>query len=299
MILSLLSNPAAPAIDTTLKRRAEDALAAAGARFAPASDLAPGVAMEYRLDPAPASILAELRAALADAPVDVNLVSPDNRRKKLLIADMDSTVIEQECIDELAAFAGLRDEIAAVTERAMRGELDFDAALTARVARLKGLPVDALDRTFAEKISLTPGAATLTRTMRAHGAVCLLASGGFTFFTERVAAAAGFNQHTANVLEGADGKLTGAVRAPIFGREGKAATLAAGLKTIGAGQADSLAVGDGANDLAMIDAAGLGVAFRAKPAVAAAADAAIAHCDLTGLLYLQGYGAADIADAAA
>ncbi len=238
---------------------------------------------------AKAAILPAVQSALGDAPIDVAVQPAAGRRKKLLIADMDSTIIEQECLDELAGYAGLKEEIAAVTERAMRGELNFEEALRARVARLEGLSADALQRTFDEKVSLTPGAETLVKTMRANGAMTILASGGFTFFTERVAEAAGFERNTANVLEIENGHLKGTVREPIFGREGKADALAAALKELRLSAVDAIAVGDGANDLAMIGAAGFGVAFRAKPAVAEAADAEVAHGDLTALLYFQGY----------
>ena len=206
---------------------------------------------------------------------------------------MDSTIIEQECIDELADFAGIRDEIAAVTERAMRGELDFESALSARVARLKGLTNEELEKAFREKITFTPGASTLTATMRENGARAILASGGFTFFTERVAAQAGFNDHFSNILELEEGILTGRVKDPIFGRESKTATLKDEAGKLSIDLIETIAVGDGANDLGMIGAAGLGVAFQAKPAVADAADVSITHGDLTALLYLQGYSYAE------
>lgn len=275
---------------------ASEAAALAGAMFGVAPTrrtLSPGRAEEVYVTPtadANANDFVEAaREVAGDAPVDLAVLSNVYRRKKLLIADMDSTIIGQECLDELADFAGLKAEISAVTERAMRGELQFEEALRARVAKLKGLAADALDRTYAERISLTTGAAALTGTMRAHGAMTILASGGFTFFTGRVAAASGFERNVANVIEISDGLLTGTVREPIFGREGKAETMRASCAELGLSPDDALAVGDGANDLGMIEAAGLGVAFRAKPAVALAADARVDNGDLTSLLYLQGY----------
>ncbi|WP_299132344.1 phosphoserine phosphatase SerB [uncultured Amaricoccus sp.] len=225
---------------------------------------------------------------LAGAPVDVNVVGVKDRRARLLLADMDSTIIGVECIDELADFAGVKPEVAAITERAMRGELDFDAALRARVALLRGLPESALEQCYAERVRLNPGARTLVRTMAALGADTALVSGGFTFFTERVAAAAGFARTRANRLLAEDGHLTGEVGTPILGRAAKLAALRAFSAEGGFGPEAVLAVGDGANDLDMVVAAGLGVAYRAKPALAAAADARIEWSDLTALLALQG-----------
>jgi len=232
--------------------------------------------------------LTAARTALDDAPVDVNCVPAHGREKRVLLADMDSTIIGVECVDEIAAAAGCGPCVAAITERAMRGELDFETALTKRVRLLKGLPVATLDAVYAERVRLNPGAATLVRTMAARGAATALVSGGFTWFTERVAAAAGFAEHHANVLEEADGLLTGAVAPPILGREAKADRLAAICAREGVSPAEALAVGDGANDLAMVRAAGLGVAYRAKPALAKAADARLDHSDLTAILHLQG-----------
>jgi phosphoserine phosphatase len=206
---------------------------------------------------------------------------------------MDSTIINVECLDELADFAGLKAEIAAITERAMRGELAFEGALRERVGMLKGLATQALQQAYDERVRLNPGARTLVRTMAANGARCVLVSGGFTFFTGRVAAAAGFHANRANTLIEADGRLAGLVGEPILGREAKLAALLEEAKALGLPLAGTLAVGDGANDLAMIEAAGLGVAYRAKPIVAAQADAKIDHADLTALLYFQGYRAAE------
>jgi phosphoserine phosphatase len=232
---------------------------------------------------------AAIREALSGLRIDVAVLPAAGRRKRLLIADMDSTIIGCECIDELADYAGVKAEVAEVTERAMRGELDFPEALRFRVALLKGLPLTALQQAFDERVRLNPGARALVRTMRTHGAVTALISGGFTFFTERVAAAAGFAVNHANTLFDDGTALTGLVAEPILGREAKLAALEELSAAHGIALADTLAVGDGANDLAMIGASGLGVAYRAKPIVAAAARARIDHADLTALLYFQGY----------
>jgi phosphoserine phosphatase len=231
--------------------------------------------------------------ALQGRGVDVCVQPWNGRRKRLLVADMDSTIINVECLDELADFAGLKPHIAAITERAMRGELAFEPALRERVALLKGLPVGTLQTAYNERVRLNPGARTLVRTMAAHGARCVLVSGGFSFFTSRVAQAAGFHADQANRLDQADGALTGTVAEPILGREAKLKALLEEAEAIEAGLEQTLAVGDGANDLAMIEAAGLGVAYRAKPIVAAQAQARVDHADLTALLYFQGYSAAD------
>jgi phosphoserine phosphatase len=221
--------------------------------------------------------------------LDINLVAAEKRRKKLLLADMDSTIINVECLDELADMAGLKPQIAAITERAMRGELEFDAALKERVGMLKGLGLDALERTYAERVRLNPGANSLLATMRANGAHTMLVSGGFGYFTRRVAEAAGFHAERGNTLLDDGTALTGEVSTPILGRQAKLEALEEAVATLGIGFDETLAVGDGANDLAMIQKAGLGVAYHAKPVVAAAAGAAIQHNDLTALLYLQGY----------
>jgi phosphoserine phosphatase len=229
-----------------------------------------------------------------DDQTDVALIPARNRRKRLLVSDMDSTIIEQECLDELAAYAGLKDEIAAITARAMAGELDFEGALTERVGKLSGLSLSALQQCYDERISLMPGAKTLTATMAAHNAHCLLVSGGFTFFTERVAKAAGFHAHQGNTLIDDGSALTGDVSRPILGREAKLDFLDDAAFANGLNRHDAIAMGDGANDLAMIEAAGLGLAVHAKPVVAAAADAAINHTDLTAALYFQGYTDSEI-----
>jgi phosphoserine phosphatase len=249
--------------------------------------LAPGHAFDI---PVAGDIAAALNEARALAPeADVNAVAIANRRKKLLVADMDSTIIACECLDELADMAGLKPEVAAITERAMRGEIEFAGALRERVALLKGLDLSALERVHTERVKLNPGARTLLATMKAHGAKSLLVSGGFTFFTARVSAAAGFDSHQGNILLDDGAVLTGAVGEPILGREAKLKALEDAVAQLGISFDETLAVGDGANDLDMIERAGLGVAYHAKPVVAAAAGAGIAHTDLEGLLYLQGY----------
>jgi phosphoserine phosphatase len=216
-----------------------------------------------------------------------------HRAKRLLVADMDSTMITVECIDELADYAGIKAQVAEVTERAMRGELDFAAALDARVALLEGLDESVIARCLAERVKLMAGARALVRTMKARGGHAILVSGGFTRFAEPVAAEIGFDRAIANVLEITHGKLTGTVRKPIVGSDTKEKTLLAALDELGIGAAESMAVGDGANDLAMIRRAGLGVAYRAKPIVAGAAAARIDHGDLTALLYAQGIPSAE------
>ena len=233
------------------------------------------------------------KAVLDDLVLDYCLQPWNGRRKQLLVADMDSTIIGCECLDELADFAGVKDQVSAITERAMRGELSFEPALRERVAMLKDLPVADLQLCYDQRVRLNPGARTFVRTMAANGARCLLVSGGFGFFTERVAAIAGFHENRANTLEVTGDRLTGTVGEPILGREAKLAALQGEAARLGLDLARTLAIGDGANDLAMIEAAGLGLAYRAKPIVAAQADARIDHADLTAALHFQGYAAAD------
>jgi len=255
---------------------------------------APGAGTPRRLGTAAAEVpcadppdLAALRAALPGT--DVNAVPAAGRRKRILIADMDSTIIPVECIDEIADFAGVKAQVAAITERAMAGELDFEGALRARVALIAGLAEATLAEVYADRIRLNPGARVLVRTMAAHGAHTALVSGGFSYFTERVAALAGFAENQANRLLFEDGRLSGRVAEPILGRAAKLEALAAIAARLGIAPDAALAVGDGANDLAMIEAAGLGVAYRPKPLLAERADAVIRHADLTALLHLQGY----------
>ena len=230
-----------------------------------------------------------LRAAREDLPIDIVVQPAIARRKKLFLADMDSTMIAQECIDELADFVGLKAHVAAITERAMRGEIEFEPALRERVALLKGLSVDVVDKVIQERITLTPGGRELVATMRAHGAWTCLISGGFTLFTQAIAAKIGFQENRGNQLVVRDGKLTGEVTEPILGRAAKLDTLIELREAADLDNIDTLVVGDGANDLGMIQEAGLGVAFHAKPAVATAAAARIDYGDLTALLYAQGF----------
>ena len=232
----------------------------------------------------------DLRDIAGAEPIDVVVQRHDGRRKKLLIADMDSTMIGQECIDELADFAGMKDRVATITERAMRGEIAFEPALRERVTLLKGLPASVIDRVIAERIHLTPGGRTLLATMRADGAYTSMVSGGFTAFTAKLAAQIGFDeQHANTLLTDADGRLSGEVADPILGREAKLETLMALRKRLRLQAEDTLAVGDGANDVPMIKAASLGVAYHGKPALREVAAACIDHSDLTALLYAQGY----------
>jgi phosphoserine phosphatase len=273
---------------------ARDALRALGGRTEAPDWLAEAEAADLpfeELSPEPA--LAAARAALPGAPVDLFAQPVGGRRKKLLLADMDSTIVTTETLDEIAAFAGLKAEIAEITRRSMNGELDFREALIARVGKLRGLGVTALEQTWAAT-ELTPGAAALIATMRAAGAHCALVSGGFTFFTARVAERVGFHGHYSNTLGIADGKLTGEVMEPILDRDAKLATLKRLAAELRLPLTATLTVGDGANDLAMIQAAGLGVAFRAKPVVAAAARARVDHTDLRALLFAQGFREAEI-----
>ena len=250
-----------------------------------------GSACDLVLAGDPQAARARLEGAFAG--IDV-VVQPQARRRKLLLAaDMDSTMIAVECIDELADFAGVRAEVAAVTEQAMSGELDFEAALDARVALLAGLEEAVLDRCREQRVRFNPGAHTLVATMRRHRAYALLVSGGFTRFAEPIAAAIGFDDSASNHLLVADGRLTGMVAKPIVDAVGKREAMARAAARRGIDLADTLAVGDGANDIPMIEAAGLGVAFHARPALAARSDARIDSNDLTALLFAQGYARSD------
>lgn len=278
--------------NSTTSLREEDVAGAMSLLPAPgvADWLAPGHACDLHFDAEDAkAVEARLREKLGGAKIDLAVQPAEGRRKELLVADMDSTIIQQECIDELAAELGIKPQIAAITERAMRGEIAFEPALRERVGLLKGLPLEALEKVYRERIVEMPGGRALVRTMRAHGAACALVSGGFTFFTERVAHAVGFNTNQANRLVFIDGKLSGGIAEPILGREAKIEALVHLRGELGLAKHQTMAVGDGANDLGMIEEAGLGVAFHAKPVVAEAADARIDHGDLTALLYLQGY----------
>jgi phosphoserine phosphatase len=287
LVATLICNPANPALDSTVVDGARAILPSPG----PAQWLFDEVAVDIPFEHCDdiSAIEARLREARGDLPIDIVVQPIGFRRKKLLLADMDSTMIGQECIDELADFAGLKAHVAKITERAMRGEIEFEPALRERVALLKGLPVGVVDEVLAKRITPTPGGRELVETMRAHGAYTCLISGGFTLFTNAVAAMLGFDENRANRLKVEDGKLTGEVVEPILGRAAKLATLIELTESFDLDDIDTLAVGDGANDLDMIRHAGLGVACHAKPAVAAAAAARIDHGDLTALLYAQGY----------
>jgi phosphoserine phosphatase len=290
LVLTLVAPPNAGAFSANLR----EVFASVGARGKESRklDAGEGAATDVILEADDlAAVRAALEAPLAGQQLDWCLQPLDGRKKRLLIADMDSTIINVECLDELADFAGLKAEISAITERAMRGELPFEAALRERVAMLKGLPVTALQAAYEERVRLNPGARTLVRTMAANGARCVLVSGGFTFFTSRVAQAALFHAHRGNTLGEAADLLTGGVGEPILGREAKLQALTEEAAARQLPLSATLAIGDGANDLAMIEAAGLGVAYRAKPIVAAQADARVDHTDLTTLLYFQGYSA--------
>jgi phosphoserine phosphatase len=271
-----------------------DAVIARAASLLPravrANWLAPHIAADIAFVPSGSFDARPLADAIrADLPVDVFVQPRENRRKKLMLADMDSTMIRQECIDELADFVGLKEKVSAITERAMRGEIEFEPALRERVALLRGLEHKIVDRILDERIVLTPGGRTLVQTMRANGAHTALVSGGFTVFAQRIAEAIGFHEARANVLM-IDGEFfAGSVNEPILGREAKVATLIELRSALGLDRSQTMAIGDGANDLAMLQEAGLGVAYHAQPAVAAAAHARIDHCDLSALLYAQGY----------
>jgi phosphoserine phosphatase len=300
-VATLISHPDRPAVTDDLARKVARYLP----HGRPVDWLAPGVATdiaflleEFEDGESSAgtdeSLLKDfaddIREIVGDAPIDVVIQPHDGRRRKLLVADMDSTMIGQECIDELADYAGVKSRVADITERAMRGEIAFAPALRERVALLKGLPATIIDTVIAERIRFTPGGRTLVATMHANGAYTCLVSGGFTAFTSKLAAAIGFDEQHANTL-GVDaaGRLTGTVTEPVLGREAKLDTLLELRARLALKPEDTLAVGDGANDIPMLEAAGLGVAFHGKPAIQEIAAARIDHGDLTALLYAQGY----------
>lgn len=286
--------PAASPLATGELAAARDALEGLGARTLPARWLDEHIAADIAADGIDADQAQEAVRRALPGPRDVIAQPEAGRRKRLLIADMDSTIITSETLDEIAAFAGLKEKIAVITARSMNGEIDFATALRERVAMLKGLGLDALGKTWAAT-EYTDGAATLVATMRAHGAFCALVSGGFTYFTIRVREKLGFDLDQANVLHDDGQVLTGTVAEPILDRDAKLATLRRLCAERAVPLADALTVGDGANDLAMLRAAGLGVAFRAKPIVAREARARVDHGDLTALLYAQGYRRANFA----
>ncbi|MBF9233550.1 phosphoserine phosphatase SerB [Microvirga alba] len=292
LVATLVANPSNPALTDKTVALAAEALGQETER----SILASGIAADLILAaPADArAVEATLRTALHAEPIDIIVQPLNGRRKRLFLADMDSTMIGQECIDELADFVGLKAEVSEITERAMRGEIAFEPALRERVALLKNLPVGVVDEILGGRITLMPGGRTLVQTMRANGSYTCLVSGGFTLFTGPVAARIGFHEHRSNTLIVEGEKLAGEVTEPILGREAKLATLIELRDRFQLRPSETMAVGDGANDLAMLGEAGLGVAFHAKPAVAAAAHARIDHADLSALLYAQGYRAEEI-----
>ena len=289
--LTIISAPAKPAVSAELVAKVKSIIKV-DTEFV---WLMEGVACDFVIPEHPdfANLLAETRIALKDEPVDIALQPSAGRKKKLLLADMDSTMIEQECIDELADEVGLKDKVSAITARAMRGEIDFEPALIERVALLKGLDLAVVDKLFANRITFTPGGRALVQTMKANGAYCALVSGGFTHFTARVRTHLGFDEDRANKLLEENGSLTGEVGRPILGKDAKRTRLHELVRELTLDLSQTIAVGDGANDLAMIMDAGAGVALHAKPAVAAQAGHVIDHGDLTGLLFLQGYKAED------
>ncbi|MBK5569587.1 phosphoserine phosphatase SerB [Ensifer sp. SSB1] len=290
LVATLIANPSNPVLTPSLAEAAANAVKASGLYW-----LADGVACDIALtdgtDPDAAEAL--LRGLIGDAPVDVAVQEAESRRKKLLIADMDSTMIGQECIDELAAEVGLKDKVAAITARAMNGEIAFEPALIERVALLKGLPLSVVGEVIARRITLTPGGKQLIATMKSKGHYTALVSGGFTVFTGPIAEMLGFDENRANTLIAEAGVLTGEVANPILGKQAKVDALIDIADRLGISTDDALAVGDGANDLGMIQLAGTGVALHAKPVVAEQAKVRIDHGDLTALLYLQGYRKTD------
>jgi phosphoserine phosphatase len=304
-VATLISAAARPAVTETLAVRVAEKLPQARV----GAWLDPGVAVDIVFGNPPdrpgatagllKKLTLELRGVIGAAPVDVVLQPLDGRRKKLLVADMDSTMIGQECIDELADYAGLKDRVAAITARAMAGEIAFAPALRERVALLRGLPASTIDKVIAERIRPNPGAAVLVQTMHAYGAYTCVVTGGFTAFMAPLAKAIGFDEYHANTLlmDAAD-RLSGEVTEPVLGREAKRDTLLALRERLRLRPQDTLAVGDGANDIPMIEAAGLGVAFHGKPALREKADACIDRGDLTALLYAQGYRREDFVAAA-
>lgn len=294
-VATLVANPSNPVLTPAIAEQAADRVKASGLYW-----LADGIACDIALrdDSDIAAARDTILAVVAGAPVDLAVQEAETRRKKLLIADMDSTMIGQECIDELAAEVGLKEKVAAITARAMNGEIAFEPALRERVALLKGLPVSVVDEVIEKRITLTPGGRELIATMKAKGYYTALVSGGFTVFTSRIAATLGFDENRANILLAEDGRLTGEVAEPILGKQAKVDALTDISERLGISPEEAMAVGDGANDLGMLHLSGAGVALHAKPAVAAEAKIRIDHGDLTALLYLQGYRRSDFVGAA-
>ncbi|EJC80171.1 phosphoserine phosphatase SerB [Rhizobium leguminosarum bv. trifolii WSM2297] len=294
LVATLVANPSNPVLTSKIAEQAAEAVNASGLYW-----LADGIACDIALrdgtdaQAAEANILADI----SGLPIDLVIQEQETRRKKLLIADMDSTMIGQECIDELAAEVGLKDKVATITARAMNGEIAFEPALRERVALLKGLPISVVDEVIAKRITLTPGGPELIATMKSKGHYTALVSGGFTVFTSRIAATLGFDENRANTLLEDGGVLSGFVAEPILGKQAKVDALNEISAHLGISPQDALAVGDGANDLGMLQLAGAGVALHAKPTVAAQAQMRINHADLTALLYIQGYRKTDFVTA--
>jgi phosphoserine phosphatase len=283
--ISLIAAPGK--LDPALVTSLQTAFGAGSAQW-----LAPDEAAEFPVETIPSNF-EMVRANLAAIGVDLNIVPAESRKKRLLIADMDSTMIGQECIDELAAEAGVGERVADITARAMNGELNFEAAIDERVGLLKGLPLSVIQTVLDTRITLAPGGEILLNTMKANGAYAALVSGGFVQFTSAIAARYGFDENRANTLLTDGDQLSGYVQRPILGQEAKVDALNEITARLGISPEDAVAVGDGANDLAMIHHAGMGVALHAKPTVAAAAPIKVNHGDLTALLYLQGYAKSD------
>ncbi len=285
-VATLIANPSNPILTPELAEKAAAAFESSGLYW-----LADGIACDIMLKDGADRQTAELalRNAIGDQPVDIAVQNAETRRKRFLIADMDSTMIGQECIDELAAEAGLKEKVAAITARAMNGEIAFEPALRERVGLLKGLPVSVIDEVIAKRITLTPGGLELVNTMKSKGHYTALVSGGFTLFTGPIAARIGFDENRANILNAENGVLSGTVEEPILGKQAKVDALNEIAARLGITAQDAIAVGDGANDLGMLEIAGAGVALHAKPVVAEQAQIRIDHGDLTALLYLQGY----------
>lgn len=293
-VLTLVGDPTTRLLNARTLEMARQAISRAGGEPGAADWLAPGLAVDLLFDRLkPAKAQAAVAEALRGSPVDVAAQAVEGRRKQLFLADMDSTIVQSETLDELAAKAGVGEEISAITLRSMRGEVPFEESLRQRVAMLEGLSVELMGDVVRE-LRLMPGARSVVRTLRAHGCYTALVSGGFTFATEPVAELCGFHEQRANVLLHSDGRLTGQVQEPILGRNGKLEALRALTKQQELSLADACAIGDGANDLAMVREAGLGIAFRGKPLVRAEAPYAIDHGDLTTLLYFQGYREVEI-----
>ncbi|WP_114390864.1 phosphoserine phosphatase SerB [Notoacmeibacter marinus] len=289
LVATLIAAPGSAALTADVLQQVEEAMSAKASILADTEACDLTLPAESRAQDADR----QLRGLLSDRPVDVVVQDDAVRRKAILIADMDSTMIQQECIDELADMVGMKDRVAAITARAMNGEIAFEPALRERVALLKGLPVSVIDDVIRTRITLMPGGRELVATMRANGGYCALVSGGFTAFTSRVAALLGFDENRANRLVEHKGKLAGEVVEPILGKEAKVSALQEVSHAKGVTPGDAIAVGDGANDLGMIEIAGSGVALHAKPTVAEKARFRIDHGNLTALLYMQGYRETD------